>query len=90
MLQWDANTESDLAGYKCYYRAIPGGEYTIAATVLAPTTTCTVSDLTSNGKYEFRVTAYNTGALESGYSNAVFINTYQSKHSAKKIGGSIK
>jgi len=68
-LAWDANTESNLAGYKVYYGTasrVYGTPITIGTQ-----TTYTVTGLTP-GTYYFAVTAYNTSGLESGYSNEVF------------------
>ncbi len=67
-LQWDPNTETDLAGYKVYYG-------TASRTYGAPVTiglqtTYTVTGLTA-GTYYFAVTAFNTAGLESGFSNEV-------------------
>jgi hypothetical protein len=67
-LQWDPNTESDLAGYKVYYKADSSTQPLIgtgAAQGAAPVdvlkqTTATVSGLDPNHAYYFAVTAYNT------------------------------
>jgi len=67
-LAWDANTESDLAGYKVYY-GTASGVYGTPITI-GTQTTYTVSSLPP-GTYYFAVTAYNTSGLESGYSNEV-------------------
>lgn len=65
-LQWDANSESDLAGYKVYYGTAPGVYGT--PITLGKVTTYTIPSLPP-GTYYFAVTAYNTSGLESGYSN---------------------
>ncbi len=84
-LGWDANTETDLAGYKIYYGAIQGGPYLGngspdgASPIIVPLSIlanpsgpqCTVHGLT-DGTYYFVVTAYDTEGLESGYSNEVY------------------
>lgn len=67
-LQWDANTESDLAGYKVYY-GTASGQYGTPITI-GLTTTYTISNLPA-GTYYFAVTAYNSSGLESGFSNEV-------------------
>lgn len=67
-LQWDANTESDLAGYKVYYGTAPGVYGT--PIVIGTQTTYTVSSLPA-GTYYFAVTARNTSGMESGFSNEV-------------------
>jgi hypothetical protein len=68
-LQWDANTETDLAGYKIYYGTASGVYGT--PVVSGTSTTYTVTGLAA-GTYYFAVTAYNTSGLESGYSNEVY------------------
>jgi len=67
-LAWDANTESDLAGYKVYFGLAP--RVYSAPTNVGKVTSYTVSGL-APGTYYFAVTAYNTAGLESGYSNEV-------------------
>lgn len=68
-LAWDANTETDLAGYRIHYGDTPGS-YSQTLDV-GNITTATVSDLSPGGTYYFAVTAYNTAALESDPSNEV-------------------
>jgi hypothetical protein len=68
VLQWDANTETDLAGYKVYYGSA-SGTYG-SPVVIGKVTTHTLSQLPA-GTYYFAVTAYNTSGLESGFSNEV-------------------
>jgi hypothetical protein len=67
-LQWDANTESDLAGYKVYI-GTASGVYG-APMVIGKLTTYTFANLPA-GTYYFAVTAYDTAGFESGYSNEV-------------------
>jgi len=67
-LAWDANTETNLAGYKLYY-GTASGVYG-APIVIGTQTTYTVTGL-APGTYYFAVTAYNTEGLESGFSNEV-------------------
>jgi len=68
ILTWDANTESNLAGYKVYY-GTSSRNYGAPIDV-GNQTTYTVSGL--NGQtYYFAVTAYNTSGTESGYSAEV-------------------
>jgi hypothetical protein len=68
VLQWDANTETDLAGYKVYYGTASGSYGT--PVVVGLQTTYTVSGL-APGTYYFAVTAFNTSGAESGFSNQV-------------------
>jgi len=81
VLQWDANTESDLAGYKVYYQANSstppfdgaGAIQGVAPVDVANQTTATISGLDPGTDYYFAVTAYNTSGMESPYSNIVAI-----------------
>jgi hypothetical protein len=69
-LAWDANTESDLAGYKVYYgnnKDLSDAE----AVDVKNVTELLVTGLTP-GIFYYAVTAYDTEGLESGLSNKVF------------------
>ena len=84
-LAWDANTESNLAGYKMYYSTTrAGGPYDgteipgmpspidIPLTALSDPANPQVSATgLPEGTYYFVVTAYDTVGNESGYSNEV-------------------
>ncbi|MPZ20649.1 MAG: hypothetical protein GEV06_22475 [Luteitalea sp.] len=61
-LEWHANGEPDIAGYRLVYGTQPG-DYTLEIDV-RNRTTFTVSDLAS-GRYYFAVTAYNTAGMTS-------------------------
>ena len=72
-LQWDANTESDLAGYRVYQgNGGDLGTFTRVQEIAAPTTSATIKGLDS-ASHSFAVTAYNTAGMESAYSNIVTI-----------------
>jgi hypothetical protein len=66
-LQWDANTETDLTGYKVYWGTAPRTYGT--PIVLGNQTTYSLAGFTG-GAYYFSVTATSATA-ESGYSNEV-------------------
>jgi hypothetical protein len=68
-LEWDPNTESDLAGYKMYVGSASGVYGAPIDVGLA--TTYTVTNLQSGHTYYFAVSAYNSARLESGKSNEV-------------------
>jgi len=79
-LEWDANTEPDLDGYKVYYDTDSGHPYDgIEADegdsgeieIDKNTTTITLHGLPDGQAYYFAVTAYDTESLESVYSNEV-------------------
>jgi len=76
-LSWDANSESDLAGYKIYVGTesrkyndviIPTGEQALATVFEGVLTIPEDTKIT----YYFAVTAYDTSGLESDFSNEVF------------------
>lgn len=68
-LVWDANTESDLAGYCVYVWDWNRKPY--SKTNVGHVTTYTVSNLKPEKTYFFAVTAYDTSENESGFSNEV-------------------
>jgi len=78
-LEWDANTEPDLAGYNVYYKTGSSGppyNGTGATEGNSPIDVGNVTQFTLTGlpdgvTYFFVVTAYNTGDVESDYSNEV-------------------
>ena len=71
-LQWDANTDSNLAGYRVYYDTQPTPPFKIMLPIAKGTTTVTIPALDPSKAYYFAVTAYNTAAMESVYSNIVW------------------
>ena len=68
-LAWEANSESDLAGYKIHY-GTASNSYTVHIDV-NNVTTYTVTGLTAGQTYYFAATAYDASGNESGYSNSV-------------------
>lgn len=68
-LAWDANTETDLAGYRLSYGTAPGSYSTTVD--VGKVTQWTVSGLSAGVTYYFVVRAYNTAGLVSDFSNPV-------------------
>jgi len=82
-LQWDPNSESDLAGYKVYQGSTAGGPYIMIKNIALTTPgfdpanpEYTVVNLVRGTRYFWVVTAYDSEvpSLESGYSNEVNTN----------------
>ena len=70
-LAWDANAETDLAGYKVFWGVKTRTYGTPIDVPGKPATpTCTLTGF-AGGTYFFAVTAYNAVGQESGYSNEV-------------------
>lgn len=70
-LAWNANTESDLAGYKVY-AGTSSGHYAASITTLPKTTTgYTVTGLQTGTTYFFVITAYDNAGNESLHSGEV-------------------
>ncbi|MDH4220893.1 MAG: fibronectin type III domain-containing protein, partial [Candidatus Aminicenantes bacterium] len=68
-LAWDANTETNLAGYKIYYGT---SSKSYAGSVdVGNATAYDLTGLTEGQTYYIAVTAYNTSNSESGYSSEV-------------------
>lgn len=72
-LQWDPNSEPDLAGYNVKRGTAAGGPYTNLNTEIIAGTTYTdpAANLDSGPQYYYVVTAVDTSGLESGPSNEV-------------------
>jgi hypothetical protein len=68
-LQWDPNSETNIAGYRIHY-GTASGNY-IHHQDVGKQSTCTVTELIPGTTYYFAATAYNTSGLESDYSNEV-------------------
>jgi hypothetical protein len=70
-LQWDANTENDLAGYRVFMReAVNGYNYESPAWE-GTKTTCTINDVLPDKDYRFVCRAFDTEGYESDNSNEV-------------------
>ena len=73
-VSWNANSESDLAGYRVYY-GTQSGQYQQSrgeGVVVSGATSRTITGLTPGVRYFFAVTAFDTSGNESGYSAEVF------------------
>ena len=68
-ISWNANAESDLAGYRIYYGA-SSGNYSNVVTV-GNATAYTFNSLNGGATYYFVVAAYDDSGNESGYSAEV-------------------
>ncbi|MEI6824765.1 MAG: Ig-like domain-containing protein, partial [Desulfuromonadales bacterium] len=72
-LQWDPNTEADVAGYRVYHSDESGALAGAVPLDVSKQTTATITGLDPDKAYSFAVTAYNASGLESTYSNIVSI-----------------
>ncbi|MBX9659750.1 MAG: choice-of-anchor D domain-containing protein [Nitrospiraceae bacterium] len=70
-LTWNANTESDLAGYKIYRATTSGGYGAPIATLQGNITTYIAAGLQSGTTYFFVITSYDSAGNESPRSNEV-------------------
>ena len=94
-VQWDANAEPDLSGYKVYYKTGSSGEpYNgIGATEGASpvdvgnVTEFTLHGLTDGITYFFAITAYDTEGLISDYSNVVSTDDFSPTISTSGASG---
>lgn len=69
-VSWDANTESDLSGYKIYYGIQPNHNYQNVVDV-GDVTSFTINNLENGRTYYFAVTAYDFSGNESSFSTEV-------------------
>jgi hypothetical protein len=67
-LAWDANSESDLNGYRIYYSRVPGEPQTIDA---GTATSVTIPNLAAGSLYRIYATAYDSSGSESEPSTAL-------------------
>jgi len=72
-LQWDPNTETDLAGYRVYYAVDKSPLISSIPVDVHNQTAATISGLDPDKSYNFAVTAYNAPGQESSFSNIVTI-----------------
>jgi len=70
---WNANTESDLAGYRVYYGTAPGSYG--APIALGKVTAHQLTGLLSGTTYYVALTAFDTSGNESGFSAEVSAST---------------
>jgi len=71
-LEWDANTEEDLAGYNIYRSETAGGAaYTKINPAAITATTYDDTKALAGRTYYYAATALDTAGQESGYSNEV-------------------
>jgi fibronectin type 3 domain-containing protein len=75
-LIWNANTDTNLAGYNVYQATSSGAYTTPVATVPKPATSYTVTGLKTGTTYFFVITAYNSAGVESLLSNEVSKSIY--------------
>jgi len=75
-LSWNANSESDLAGYKVYRATSSGGYGAPVATLTAGTTQYISSGLAKGFTYFFVITAYDQAGNESPYSSETSKSVY--------------
>ena len=79
-LAWDANTETDLAGYRVFSHNT-GGSYDYSSPTWSGTeNSCTLENLDEGSGYYFVVRAFNTAGVESGDSNEVYYSVPQSQN----------
>jgi len=70
-LEWDSNSEPDLAGYNIYRSSQSGFGYVRLNSTLIVGTTYTDTTIEAGQTYYYVSTAVNTSDLESGFSNEV-------------------
>jgi hypothetical protein len=68
-IAWDANSESEVVGYKLHY-GTSAGQYNFLSDA-GNQTTCTLSGLQAGVGYFFAATAYDTNGNQSSYSQEV-------------------
>ncbi len=79
-LTWDANTETDLAGYRVFSHSTNGSYDYSSPTWSGTENSCTLENLDEGSDYYFVVRAFNTAGVESGDSNEVYYSVPQSQN----------
>ena len=75
-LMWDANTESDLAGYRIYYGTMSRSQGDYTDTIVIHDKNATTYNFTPPmGTYFLAMTAFNESGNESNYSEEVSITS---------------
>lgn len=72
-LEWDANSEDDLAGYKLFWGLIPGNY--MRSVDVGNVTRFTLAPMDNNTKYYFAAKAYDKSDNESDFSSEVEYTT---------------
>ncbi|HZV81616.1 MAG TPA: Ig-like domain-containing protein, partial [Geobacteraceae bacterium] len=70
-LQWNPNTDSNLAGYKVYYTLDSSTLSTATPIDVGLQTAASINGLDPGQSYQFAITAYDTAGAESSFSNIV-------------------
>jgi hypothetical protein len=73
-LRWNANTESDLAGYKLYVGQATGVYDAFGSPIDVGLVTSHVMTITIEGDWFFALTAYDTEDLESDFSSELQVD----------------
>lgn len=76
MLDWNDNSESDLAGYNIYRSTTSGSGYSKLNNSLLGSSNYDDDNIPHDTTYYYVVTAVDMNSVESGYSNEVFSGLY--------------
>lgn len=79
-LEWDPNTEPNLAGYRLFVREAGESYYYSHPEWEGADTRCTIRGLDEYESYFFVVRAFDTEGNESGNSNEVFLPSPHGSH----------
>jgi len=85
-LTWDANSESDLAGYYIYRDTSSSGSFPYLTQVSSSTTSYVDSGLGDEVTYYYKITAYDSSGYESAATAAVSATTNPAPSSAPSGG----